>query len=127
MAELLRSELWTTVTNDGARYAAVFEMALHFPDGRKCLFIADFVDSPVVEEVIDGDQVVAAVDHKDVCVNFLREFWQLMAHQAFLPLRDLLRAAGLAEGSEFLQLSVHYTFCCSLTQNTHSFSSIDDQ
>ena len=107
VAELLRSELWTTVTNDGVRYAAVFEMALHFPDGRKCLFIAEFVDSPVVEEVIDGDQVVAAVDHKDVCVNFLREFWQLMAYQVFLPLRDLLRAACFAEGSEFLQLSVH--------------------
>ena len=61
----------------------------------------------VVEEVIDGDQVVAAVDHKDVCVNFLREFWQLMAHQVFFPLRDLLRTARLAEGSEFLQLSVH--------------------
>ena len=100
-------ELVKSVTNDGVRYAAVFEMALHFPDGRKGLFIAEFVDSPVVEEVIDGDQVVAAVDHKDVCVNFLREFWQLMAHQVFLPLRDLLRAAGLAEGSEFLQLSVH--------------------
>ena len=47
------------------------------------------------------------VVHEDVCVNFLREFGQLMAHQAFLPLRDLLRAAGLAEGNEFLQLSVH--------------------
>ena len=75
--------------------------------GRKCLFIAEFVDTPVVEEVIDGDQVVAAVVHKDVCVNFLREFWQLMAHQAFLPVRDLLRTAGLAEGNEFPQLSVH--------------------
>ena len=30
-----------------------------------------------------------------------------MAHQTFLPLRDLSRAAGLAEGNEFLQLSVH--------------------
>ena len=64
MAELLRSELWTTVTNDGVRYAAVFEMALHFPDGRQCLFIAEFFDSPVVEEVIGGDELVA--DHKDV-------------------------------------------------------------
>ena len=25
------------------------------------------------------------------------------------------------------ELNANYTFCCSLTQNTHSFSSIDDQ
>ena len=41
-------------TNDGVRYAAVFEMALHFSDGRKMHFLAAFVESPVVEEVIDG-------------------------------------------------------------------------
>ena len=99
--------MWSIFTNDGVRNAAVFEMPLHFPDGRKCLFIVEFVDSPVFEEVIDGDQVVAAVDHKDVCSNFVREFWQLLAHQAFLLLRDRLRAAGLAEGNEFLQLNVH--------------------
>ena len=107
-AELLRSEQWSIFTNNGVRYAAVFEMPLHFPDGRKCLFIVEFVDSPVAKQVIDGDQVVAAVVHKDVCANFLREFWQLMAHQAFLLLRDILRAAGLAEGNEFLRLSVHF-------------------
>ena len=39
-------------TNDGVRYAAVFEMALHFSDGRKMHFLAAFVESPVVEEVI---------------------------------------------------------------------------
>ena len=57
VAELLRSELLSIFTiNDGVRYAAVFEMPLHFPDGRKCFFIAEFVDSPVVEEVIDGSR-----------------------------------------------------------------------
>ena len=34
-ADLLRNELWSIFTNDGVRYAAVFEMALHFPDGCK--------------------------------------------------------------------------------------------
>ena len=67
VAELLRTEIWASVTDNGFRYAVSAKWL--FTDGCKGCSCRR-LDSPVVGEA-GGDQVVAAVVYKDVCANFL--------------------------------------------------------